>query len=101
MNWLKNVLFLMILGLMILISCKKTTEKQKTVRHEWIAKIDTFDVWASKVDHAFEYSKDFRNAKTITPELLKNYIQHYFLDELYILAEARAMGLDKEPEFQK
>ncbi len=93
------VLFLVI-SLIVFSSCKKKETAQKP-RHEWIAKVDTFDLWASRVDHAFEFSKEFKKAKTVTPELLKSYIQHYFLNELYLLAEARAEKLDHDPEFLK
>ena len=99
MNLIKNGLILVLIGLLFFIACKK--EKPTKVRHEWIAQVDSFDLWASRVDHAFEYSKDFKKAKTITEDLLKNYIKHYFLDELYLLAEAKASGLDQLPEFKK
>ncbi len=99
MNLIRNRLILVLIGLLFFVACKK--EKQTKVRHEWIAQVDSFDVWASRVDHAFEYSKEFKKAKTITEDLLKDYIKHYFLDELYLLAEAKATGLDQLPEFKK
>lgn len=99
MNLIKNGLILFFLGFLLVIGCKKT--EQSHIRHQWIAQVDSFDLWASRVDHAFEYSKDFKKAKIITEDLLKDYIKHYFLDELYLLAEARSMGLDQLPEFKK
>ena len=101
MNWFKGGLLLILTGLLILAGCKKKEEQQKVVRHEWIARVDSFDLWASKVNHAFGYSKEFKKAKSITEDVLKNYIQHYFLEQLYLLAEARATGLTKDPEFLK
>ncbi len=100
MVWVKNGLVLFLISLIVVTACKKEEEPPQ-VRHRWIAMVDSFDLWASRVDHAFEYSKDFKKAKAITPELLKSYIKHYFLDELYLLAEAKTLKLDEDPEFLK
>ncbi len=83
--------------LIISVSCKK--EKIEKARD--IAKIGEFAVPESRVAAAFEFSKEFKNNDTITTDIVKSYVKHYFLNDLYILAEAKAQGLDKDPQFVK
>ncbi len=86
------------------ISCKKE-KKTKTAAAisdtVMVARVGSFGVPESRVVKSFEFSKEFQRNKVITTDLLKKYIERYYLGEIYLLAEAKAEGLDKDPEFLK
>ncbi len=92
-------LIVVVLLLLIQFSCKKKTSEVEAPKY--IAKVSDFEVPLKKVAAAFEYSKEFRKADTITADLIKSYVKHYFLDWLYLVAEAQSQGLDKDPQFIK
>ena len=92
---------ILLLGILS-VSCKKEKKKVEVPSEKiMVAKIGEFGVPESRVAKTFEFSKEFQKNKVITPELIKQYINRYYLGEIYLLAEAKAEGLDKDPEFLK
>ncbi len=92
-------LLLLLLGTGIY-SCKKKEEKKEFTEVMTVT-VGEFGVPEKRVAASFEFSKEFQKNKVITPELLKEYINRYYLGEIFLLAEAKAQGLDQEPEFLK
>ncbi len=83
-------------------SCKKEKKKPEQPSEKvMVASIGEFGVPESRVAKSFEFSKEFQKNKVITPDLIKSYINRYYLGEIYLLAEAKAQGLDQDPEFLK
>lgn len=49
----------------------------------------------------YRYTPEFKKTRTVTSEDIKGYIEKIYLDELFFLAEAYELGLNKDREFQR
>lgn len=99
MNKRKAILFVLLTLFLSVYSCKK--KEKKIAENVKVVTLGDFSVPENRVIRSFEFSKEFQKNKVITPELIKKYINRYYLGEIYLLAEAKNQGLDKDPEFLK
>ncbi len=98
----KYLVITLLFLLLFTLSCKKEKKTVPTVSEKvMVASIGEFGVPESRVMKTFEFTKEFQKNKIITPDLIKSYINRYYMGEIYILAEAKAESLDKDPEFLK
>ena len=97
-----SVITLLLVSIIFLDSCKKEKKKAPSLSETvMVASIGEFGVPETRVAKSFEFSKEFQKNKVITPQLIKSYINRYYMGEIYILAEAKAESLDHDPEFLK